>query len=883
MPRMASRTIRLERYEPDAARAVQDAQRLADARRNPEVEPVHLLHTLVEAGRSGAAVVREMGVDPDDLLLEAENLVRRLPRVDGGVAYLAPHFHELLARAETESGDQLVDEAALLVALGLEAEGAIARLFRTMGLRAAAWKTSAATVRATRPRAAADTTPKSPGERPMTQQSFGARPAKTSTLDELGRDLVEVARRGEADPIVGRDTEVRRILSVVTRRTENNVLLVGEPGIGKRAIVQGLANRIAAGNVPQHLARKRVVLVELSTLLAGARLRGEGEERLRSLLAATRGSEVLLFVPDISMLVGDRAPAGVAGLLAGALSRGELRLVATTTPDVVKRMSDDEPALFARFVVITVEPPTPDEAVAILRGLVGRFEAVHGVRITDPAIAAAVRFAKRYVPGVALPKAAVDLLDEASAKLRVELDGTPEALDILEEKLRSLELQALSLEDDTDAESVRARTAIIDEITATRPLAEQQREAWKRARTSGAEVRRLTSELAARQHEYEEAKTRGDHGRAGELRFGVIPLLEKDLATHRASLGEGPKTAESVGEAEVADIVAAWTGVPIAKMMQGEQERLLHMESTLAARVVGQDAAVLAVSKAVRRGRVGLRDPRRPIGSFLFLGPTGVGKTELAKALAEFLFDDDASLTRLDMSEFMEKHMVARLLGAPPGYVDSGEGGFLTEAVRRRPYSVVLFDEVEKAHPDVFNILLQVLDDGRLTDSRGRLAHFSDTVLILTSNVGSHAILERASEVSDDDAGRSELRALIDEELRKHFRPEFLNRIDDVVIFNPLGRKELRGIVDIQVRQVGKLLADRRITLEVDDDAKAELVELGYEPAFGARPLRRAVLRSIQDPLAEEILRGGYGAGDVVRVGLGDGRFTFTRRAGATS
>jgi ATP-dependent Clp protease ATP-binding subunit ClpB len=552
-------------------------------------------------------------------------------------------------------------------------------------------------------------------------------------------------------------------------------------------------------------------------------------------------------------------------------------------PNTVKRLADEEPSLSRRFVTIPVEPPTPDQAIAILRGIVHRYEAKHAVRIADAAIQAAVRLSRRYVPSANLPKVAIDLIDEAGARARVELDGKPEAVDRAERRLETLEAEIRSLSDDTDDESVRTREALEKEAAALRPEVEAQRIAWSGGAARLAEVKKLEAELLGLQKAYDEATAAGDHARAGELRFGAIPLLEKKLGERRAQLGSLELRGDRVTDADVADVIAAWTGVPVSRMLQAEQDRLLQMETHLTERVVGQESAVTAVSRAVRRGRVGLRDARRPIGSFLFLGPTGVGKTELAKALAEFLFDDDASLTRLDMSEFMEKHMVARLLGSPPGYVDSEEGGFLTEAVRRRPYSVVLFDEMEKAHPDVFNILLQVLDDGRLTDSRGQLAHFSDTVVIMTSNVGSGVILDHG--FVDDDAdealrrsSRDELRGKLEGELRRHFRPEFLNRIDDVVIFEPLGKKQLRGIVDIQLRGLSRMLADRRITLEVTEAAKERLVELGHEPAFGARPLRRVILKNLQDPLAETILRGGHGPGDTVRVDVRDAQFIFEKK-----
>jgi ATP-dependent Clp protease ATP-binding subunit ClpB len=623
------------------------------------------------------------------------------------------------------------------------------------------------------------------------------------------------------------------------------------------------------------LANKRIVQLEMGSLVAGAKLRGQLEERMRAILDAVRDSagQVMLFLPGLGSLVGEGAPQGAGDLLATALGRGELRAIAVATPDDVRKAFDKDSGLSRRFVPIPVDPPTIDEAIAILRGVVNRFEIDHGVRIADPALVSAVTFARRYVPGIQLPKSAIDLIDESAARVRVEMNSVPAELDMLERRLEAVEIQRKSLEDDHDSDSVHTREKLGGEAEDLAPRVAAMRERWEKDLGLLGEVRRVKEEIAAAQREHEQARANEDHARAGELRFGTIPLLEKQLGEARDALEAHGATMvrDTVQPEDVADVVAAWTGVPVSKMLEGEADKLLKMEDRLRERVIGQDRAVIAVSKAVRRGRVGLRDPRKPIGSFLFLGPTGVGKTELAKALAEFLFDDEASLTRLDMSEFMEKHMVARLLGSPPGYVDSDEGGYLTEAVRRRPYSVVLFDEMEKAHSDVFNVLLQVLDDGRLTDSRGREAQFADTVIIMTSNVGGHAIL-------DHEGTQEELQEIIEDQLRGAFRPEFLNRIDDVVIFNQLTKQDLRGIADIQLRGLSKLLDHRRLDLTVTDAAKDQLVELGYEPAFGARPLKRVILKNLQDPMAEAILRGGYQAKDTVHVDYRDGQFVFEKK-----
>jgi ATP-dependent Clp protease ATP-binding subunit ClpB len=869
---MTKLTLRLEAYERDARQLIGAAQTLADERGNTEVEPLHLLLQLLENVEHVQEAIRRTGVDPTDVLVEAEAELRKLPRARGTEPYLSPRMLDLLGRAEGEAARDngaKVSVSHLLVAAAQETDGPVRRVLRSVGLSAPILRGAAS----------APTSAQSAGAEP---KSAGAPKAGDSgdPLELYGRDLTRLAAQGKFDPLVGRDAELRRVLQVLARRQENNPLLVGEPGVGRTSILYGLATRMARGDVPKMLQNRRLVAIETGALVAGAKLRGQFEERMRALLDAVRDSagEVILAIPDLASFgQSGGGQTGGAELFSVALARGEVRAIAVTTPDGMRKAFDDNSSLSRRFVPIPVEPPTADEAIAVLRGVVERFEMEHGVKITDPALVTAVRLARRYVPSVQLPKSAVDLIDEAAALVRVETESVPAELDAMERRIERLRLESKSLADDVDRDSVETRERIEHEVTELQPRAEAMRSRWNAALARMGDVRRLKEELAAAQREYDQARAAEDHGRAGELRFGTIPLLEKRLADAETVAGQAPSEADAmvrdrVVESDVADVIAAWTGVPVSRMLEGEAEKLLRMEARLGERVVGQDTAVNAVAKAVRRGRVGLRDPRRPIGSFLFLGPTGVGKTELAKALAEFLFDDEHSLTRLDMSEFMEKHMVARLLGSPPGYVDSDEGGFLTEAVRRRPYSVVLFDEMEKAHPDVFNILLQVLDDGRLTDSRGRLAHFSDTVVIMTSNVGSHLILGH-------EGTNEELREKVQAQLHAHFRPEFLNRIDDVVIFDPLGKPDLRGIVDIQLRQLGKLLADKRVSLDVSDAAKDQLVELGYEPAFGARPLKRVILKHMQDPLAEAILRGGYESGDTVRVDLSpEGTFSFERR-----
>lgn len=867
---MSTLTLRLEAYTKDAKNAISAAQTLADDRNHSEVEPLHLLYELVERESSVEGALERAGIDPTDVLVETEMVLRKIKSVKDGKSYLSPRMLDLLGRAEGEAARQggvPVGTDHLMLACAQETEGRIKDVFKAVGL-------SAPILRAT-----------FGGAKVGEEEQGGASRRRSSSgkddfgdpIEAFGRDYTRLAAQGKFDPTVGRDAEIRRMLQVLARRRENNPLLVGEPGIGKTAIVQALAQRISVGDVPSFLKGKRIVALEMGSLVAGASLRGQLEERTRAILETIRDSagEIILFIPDIAAMSGKAAGAGE--LIAAALGRGELRAIGVATPDAVRKAFDDDANLARRFVGIAVEPPTLEEAIGVLRGVVGRFEIDHGVRISDPALVAAATFARRYVPGVQLPKSAVDLIDEAAARVRVEMESEPHQLDRLKRRLEALEIQISSLQDDHDAESVATLEKLEAEATDLRPRIQELQTRWERELKGVGEVRSLKEELAAANRELEQVRASGDHARAGELRFGTIPLLEKQLAEASEGMEEVEETnsmlRDYVTPQDVADVVALWTGVPVSKMMEEETTKLLKMEEMLKKRVVGQDHAVSAISKAVRRGRVGLRDPRRPIGSFLFLGPTGVGKTELAKALAEFLFDDEASLTRLDMSEFMEKHMVARLLGAPPGYKDSDAGGYLTEAVRQRPYSVVLFDEMEKAHPDVFNITLQVLDDGRLTDSRGRPAHFQDTVIIMTSNVGSHLIL-------DHEGTNEELKEKVEGELHKKFRPEFLNRIDDVVIFDPLEKQDLLGIANIQLRGLGKLLAHRRIQLEVTDPAKDMIVEMGYEPAFGARPLKRVILKNLQDPMAQVMLEGGYGAGDVIVVDVKEGNFTFAKKSG---
>ncbi len=872
----AAKSWRLEGYAPDAKTAIAGAQALADERSHAEVDPLHLLYRLLDRDTYAQKVFESAGVDPGDVLVEAEAVMRRIPQVPNAVAYLSPKMLAVTTRAESEASRDggAVRVRHLLLGLGAEVTGLAGAVMRAVDLDES--RLRAATKSVTEPAQGAVTEVPGEGRAGGGGGASSGAQADGDAMQKYTRDMVAEARRAMFDPIVGRDAEIRRVLQVIARRQKNNPVLVGEAGIGKRTIVRAIAARLSTGDVPEPLRTKRLMQLDLGLLIAGAKLRGELEERLRQVLNAARDAagEVILFVEDIHTLFGGGSiGSGPADLLRPALSRGEVQIVGTTTPAEFRKTIDKDAALSRLFAGIEVEVPTPDEATGVLRGIIEGYELYHGVRVSDPAVVASVKFAKRYLGARALPDSAIDLLDESAAQTRLALDAGPPELDALTRRQTSLEAQHRSLVDEDDVASVEVRQKVEKDLASTRAQLAELKPKWERQRGALAASRVARDTVLSLRMERDKAVTAGDTTRASKLATNEIPAAETKLAEADKVLADEGKLLLKpvVTEENVARVVEQWTGVPVSRMLESETVRLMAMEDRLKERVVGQDDAVLLVSKAVRRGRVGLRDPGKPIGSFFFLGPTGVGKTELAKALAEFLFDEEAALIRLDMSEFMEKHMVARLLGSPPGYVDSEEGGMLTETVRRRPYSVVLFDEVEKAHQDVFNILLQVLDDGRLTDSRGRLTDFSNTVVILTSNVGSQRILAAAETNASDD----EIKDQVTQELRKVFRPEFLNRVDDVVIFDRLRKEHLRGIVDIQLRKLSRLLADSRVQLDVTPAARDKLTDLGYEPAFGARPLKRVILKQLQDPLAQELLAGGYRAGDTVQVDCVSDRIVF--------
>lgn len=857
-------TLSLARYAADAKAWVSGAQALADERRHAEVEPLHLLARGLEREPGVQEVFRRAVRDLLELEAAAERALAALP-LGRESAYLSTAMLDLLERAEREASRERAPHVAVqhvLSALSQEVRGPAGEVLGAFGVAPGTLRPHFGALRSA-PRASA----------------ASAANARAFTVD-----LVERVRRSPADPVIGRVSEVRRLLTILERRDKHHPLLVGEPGVGKGAIVRALCQRIASGDVPTSLAGVRLFELEVGRLVAGARLRGEIEERVMKLVASLgeQSPETILVARGVDQLFG-KGPAGTAvgELLGPALERGEFRMLGTTTPEGLRHIAERDAMVLRRFTQLFVEEPTIDEALEMLRGVSRRYEAHHKVRIGEDAVSGAVRLAKRYLSDRKLPDSALDLLDEAAAAKRVETDGLPERIDRAITRLGAVRAQLESLRGTSDAASERVRAELKAELDRLEPDVKTQREALETRRVAVASLKTVQRNLEQARAELLRAQSEKRYARIGELEHAVIPELEEqarraELAARSAGFEIEERVLE---EADIAAMLAQWTGIPVSRMLEGEAEKLLSMEQRLAERVIGQDQAVIAVARAVRRGRVGLRDPRRPIGSFLFLGPSGVGKTELAKALAEFLFDDEQALTRLDMSEFMERHMAQRLIGAPPGYADAERGGFLTEAVRHRPYSVLLFDEVEKAHEDVFNLLLQVLDDGRLTDGMGRSADFSNTVILMTSNIGSERILDTDAGLLDTEEGRDALRDVLLDQLRERFRPEFLNRIDDIVVFRALRREDLLSIVEIQLAALAKLLAPRGLRLELDPAAKERLVDLGYEPSFGARPLRRAIVRELQDPLAEALLRGGYAAGVTVRVRLEGEKLLFEQES----
>ena len=863
----------INKFTEKAQEAVRDAQTLATRYGNQQIEVEHLLYALLDQqGGLVPSVLTRAGVSVEPLKQAVENEINRFPKVTGpsgpvDQVYITARLNKTFVAAEDEAKklkDEYVSVEHLLLAI-IEEGGPAARALKTAGATRDRIEKALIQVR---------------GHQRVTSQT----PEATyEALERYGRDLTKMAREGKLDPVIGRDDEIRRVIQVLSRRTKNNPVLIGEPGVGKTAIVEGLAQRIIRGDVPESLKNKRIVALDMGALVAGAKYRGEFEERLKAVLKEIQASEgeIILFIDEMHTIVGAGAAEGsmdASNLLKPMLARGELHCIGATTLDEYRKHVEKDAALERRFQPVVVDQPTVEDTISILRGLKERYEVHHGVRIKDSALVSAAVLSHRYISDRFLPDKAIDLVDEAAAKLRTEIDSMPAELDEIQRRVMQLEIEREALKKETDAASRQRLEKLEKELANLKANADQLQAQWQAEKESVQKIRSIREEIEQTKLAIEQAQREYDLNRAAELQYGKLTQLEKQLREYEDGLdqqhGRGRLLKEEVDEEDIAEVVSRWTGVPVSKLLEGELQKLLSLEEHLHKRVVGQDEAVSAVSDAVIRARSGLKDPNRPIGSFIFLGPTGVGKTELARALAAFLFDDEHAMIRIDMSEYQEKHTVARLIGAPPGYVGYEEGGQLTEAVRRRPYSVVLFDEIEKAHHDVFNVLLQILDDGRLTDGQGRIVNFKNTIIIMTSNVGSHVILEYHGRLAGDQY--EQMKTSVLDALRHHFRPEFLNRVDEIIVFHALTEEDLEKIVDIQLERLRSRLIERRITLELTDEAKSHLARSGYDPVYGARPLKRAIQREIETPLSRLILKGDVKDNSIVRVDLTDGKITFS-------